>query len=243
MRKKLVTLVLTTIILFSMSFTALAGQWKSDANGWWWQNDDGSYPKSTWNWIDGNNDGTKESYYFDSNGYCLLNTTTPDGYIVNATGAWILNGEIQTQNSINNESNNGVFEVNALNLTPSASLWYKKFNNKRTSQNKLWSEGFSITNSSAGTSSHGYVEYFIDGIRNTFSFTMAPEENIPDWYSAYVEVYGDNDDLLWSSDTINYKSDPVSATIDVSGQRYVSIHTDSIDGNGFKLLFKNVIFK
>lgn len=243
MKKKLVTVALTMTMAFAMNITALAGQWRSDANGWWWQNDDGSYPRNTWQWIDGNNDGIKESYYFDPNGYCLLNTTTPDGYAVNDTGAWTVNGMIQTQINTNNEPINEASAVNALNLTPSASLWYKKFSNKRTSQNKLWSEGFSIKNFSGGSSGRGYVEYFIEGAYSTFSFTMAPEENTPDWYSAYVEVYGDNDDLLWSSDTINYKSDPVDAVIDVSGQRYVSIHTDRIDGNGTTLLFKNVIFK
>lgn len=28
--------------------TAMAGQWKQDTKGWWWQNDDGSYPVSQW---------------------------------------------------------------------------------------------------------------------------------------------------------------------------------------------------
>ena len=38
--------------------TVLAGQWKTDANGWWYQNDDGSYPANCWQWIDGNGDGS-----------------------------------------------------------------------------------------------------------------------------------------------------------------------------------------
>lgn len=25
--------------------------------GWWYQNDDGSFPKNSWKWIDGNHDG------------------------------------------------------------------------------------------------------------------------------------------------------------------------------------------
>lgn len=31
-----------------------AGQWQQDGNGWWWQNDDGSYPYWMWAWIDDN---------------------------------------------------------------------------------------------------------------------------------------------------------------------------------------------
>lgn len=91
--------VLTTTALLSMlaSSTVFAGQWKSDNNGWWYQNDDGSYPTNTWQWIDGNGDGVSESYYFNENGYMLTNTVTPDNYTVNADGAWTVNGVVQTQ--------------------------------------------------------------------------------------------------------------------------------------------------
>ena len=82
-------------LTLSMSTTAFAGTWKQEADGWWWQNDDGSYPQSGWQWIDGNNDGVAESYYFNENGYLLTNTTTPDGYTVNEDGAWTVNGVVQ----------------------------------------------------------------------------------------------------------------------------------------------------
>lgn len=83
-------------VLSSMS--AFAGEWKQDERGWWWQNDDGSYPVSTWQWIDGNKDGLSESYYFNEAGYLVTNTTI-DGYTVNADGAWIENGIVQTQST------------------------------------------------------------------------------------------------------------------------------------------------
>ena len=47
--------------------------------------------------VDGNGDGVAECYYFDGNGYILANTTTPDGYQVNAGGAWIQNGAVKTK--------------------------------------------------------------------------------------------------------------------------------------------------
>ena len=67
----------------SAATTALAGQWQQNSKGWWWQEDNGTYPKSQWQWIDGNKDGIAECYYFDNSGYMLSNTTTPDGYVVN----------------------------------------------------------------------------------------------------------------------------------------------------------------
>ncbi|NBH71102.1 hypothetical protein D3Z51_03475 [Clostridiaceae bacterium] len=80
-----------------MSNTAFAAGWQKDNTGWWWQNDNGSYPSNTWQWVDGNHDGVSECYYFDGNGYMLANTTTPDGYVVNADGAWVVSGTVQTK--------------------------------------------------------------------------------------------------------------------------------------------------
>ena len=79
--------------------------WQKAADGirWWWQNPDGSYPASQWKETDG------KWYYFDAEGYmatgwinvggvdyCLapdgalyVSCTTPDGYNVDANGAWI----------------------------------------------------------------------------------------------------------------------------------------------------------
>jgi len=77
--------------------TAFAGQWRTDAVGRWYQYDDGSYASNGWKWIDSDNDGVSESYYFNGDGYVLTNTTTPDGYQVNAIGAWVVGGEVQTK--------------------------------------------------------------------------------------------------------------------------------------------------
>lgn len=97
MKKNFVKVLSVAALLgmFSTS-TAFAGEWKSDNTGWWYQNNDGSYPTNTWQWIDGNGDGVSESYYFNENGYLLTNSTK-DGYTVNSDGAWTVNGVVQTQ--------------------------------------------------------------------------------------------------------------------------------------------------
>lgn len=98
MRKSFVKVVtLTAALSMLASSTAFAGQWKQEGSTWKYQNDDGSYPTNTWQWIDGNGDGVSESYYFNENGYMLTNTVTPDNYTVNADGAWTVNGVVQTQ--------------------------------------------------------------------------------------------------------------------------------------------------
>lgn len=94
-RKRLLTVIGSALITFAATTTVFAGTWKQDNVGWWWQRDNGSYPANGWEWIDGNNDGVSECYYFNASGYCLLNTTTPDGYKVDGNGAWIENGVVQ----------------------------------------------------------------------------------------------------------------------------------------------------
>jgi len=97
MKKIYRIIIMTALMLFAFTLTAFAGTWRQDARGWWWDEGNGTYPAGCWAWCDGDLDGTAECYYFDNNGYCLMNTVTPDGYQVNASGAWVVNGVVQTQ--------------------------------------------------------------------------------------------------------------------------------------------------
>lgn len=110
MRKKVATIALAATMVMSMSSTVLAASWQKNDTGWWWQEDNGSYPTNAWQWIDGNKDGVAECYYFNESGYCLLNTTTPDGYSVNEDGAWVVDGTIQKK-SINNTGIYGTYRM------------------------------------------------------------------------------------------------------------------------------------
>ena len=77
----------------------------ANSGKWWYQNEDGSYPSNSWKWIDGNNDGVAECYYFDAQGWMLANTKTPDNYDVNANGQWVVNNSVQTQASAKAKKN------------------------------------------------------------------------------------------------------------------------------------------
>ena len=75
--------------------------WKQDSTGWWYKNEDGSYPVSTWQWIDeadreNKGDGVMFCYYFDANGYLVTNTVI-DGNTVDGNGAWTVDGVVQTK--------------------------------------------------------------------------------------------------------------------------------------------------
>lgn len=72
-----------------------AGSWELDSTGWWWKSSDGVLLRNVWCWIDGNNDGTAECYYFDNSGYMKSNTQEGQ-YTINAEGQWTVNGIVQT---------------------------------------------------------------------------------------------------------------------------------------------------
>lgn len=101
MMKRIWLLLLTLLMSMTMSVTAFAGVWKTgegaNQNRWWYDNEDGTYAQNGWQWLDGNQDGIAECYYFDSTGWLLSDITTPDGYHVNEDGAWISAGGVETR--------------------------------------------------------------------------------------------------------------------------------------------------
>lgn len=62
---------------------AVANNWKQYKDKWYYLDEDCKMVKNKWIWWDG------ECYYLNSDGAMSLNTTTPDGYKVDETGAWI----------------------------------------------------------------------------------------------------------------------------------------------------------
>ena len=57
--------------------------WQENEKGYWYNYGNGTYPKNEWKEIDG------KSYYFGEDGYMWEDSWTPDGYYVNASGAWV----------------------------------------------------------------------------------------------------------------------------------------------------------
>ncbi|MCI9593679.1 MAG: hypothetical protein HFG51_05925 [Lachnospiraceae bacterium] len=101
MKARKVFLTTTFTLLFSSA--AFAGTWQtgsgSNQDKWWYDNGDGTYAQNGWQWIDGNDDGVSECYYFDADGWMYADTTTPDNCQVNSSGAWVENGIVKTQSA------------------------------------------------------------------------------------------------------------------------------------------------
>ena len=109
--KRSAALLMALMVFVGTAMTVMAAGWQQNSTGWWYDNGNGTWPANSWQWIDGNGDGVAECYYFDGNGYMLTNTTTPDGFLVDASGAWTVNGVVQTQASAVNNGNSNNTEV------------------------------------------------------------------------------------------------------------------------------------
>lgn len=100
--KKLAVLASMVVMMAATSISAYAaenrndGVWKQNETGWWYEFVDGSYLTNGWYWVDGNHDEVYECYYFDGNGYMAANTTIGSD-MVDANGAWVVNGVVQTK--------------------------------------------------------------------------------------------------------------------------------------------------
>lgn len=100
-KKWIMLCVLGLLMSLVFGMTAFAATWKTGAgtnqNRWWYDYEDGTYARDGWQWIDGNQDGIAECYYFDGDGWMVAGDMTPDGYQVNENGAWVSDGVVMTQ--------------------------------------------------------------------------------------------------------------------------------------------------
>ena len=74
--------------------TAFAGEWKTDAKGYWYAKDDGSYASSEWIADEG------KWYYIGDDGYMVSNAWIGD-YYVGTDGAMLVN---TTTHELNEEN-------------------------------------------------------------------------------------------------------------------------------------------
>ncbi len=89
MRKVFKTALAALCVSAALSVNAFAGQWILDQGGWKYDNGDGTFQAGGW-FLD---PATNIYYCFGQDSYMLADTITPDGYKVDASGAWIPEGQ------------------------------------------------------------------------------------------------------------------------------------------------------
>ncbi|MDR1769178.1 MAG: hypothetical protein LBS02_00885 [Hungatella sp.] len=254
MRRKIITVALAAALTVAMTMTSFAGVWRSDSNGWWWQNDNGSWPMNTWQWLDGDNNGTSECYYFDAHGYCLQGTRTPDGYDVNGDGAWTVNGVVQTRpndvgkgdDNSGNEDTGNAEKIKALDLVKTDPVTtsrgkFNTFTGKHTVQGDVLTRGFAVY---VGDYTSKQAEYYNGGKYSSFKTRLAISADSS--YSSdsviIVEILDEALDVLDSVE-VKLRQAPEEFTVDISGTDYVTIRVTIIEGSYGTLLMENPVFK
>lgn len=96
LKSKLIIKTTLIIALIILTFNTFALSIKD--NRYYYNNKD--FYKSCWQWLDLNNDGVYECYYFNVLGHMTKNSTTPDGYKVNEKGEWVVDGVVQRKDNI-----------------------------------------------------------------------------------------------------------------------------------------------
>lgn len=97
MRKKGFVILAAAALSVAAALPAFASGWQQGADGRYLYGisaDNSQKCTNGWYWILSADGVSMKCYYFDANGYMLANTTTPDGYQVNADGQWVKDNAI-----------------------------------------------------------------------------------------------------------------------------------------------------
>ena len=233
--KKFIGLAAVAAFSSIMVSSAWAGTWKQNNVGWWFDNGNGTYPASTWQWIDGNNDGIVECYYFDRAGYMLANTSTPDGYQVNASGAWVQNGAVQTKNlRANSQTTSSRPKLVLFDVEPTYGTFALKEKNITVTDGETWTDTLNIYPG-------GIFEFSNEKGYTRLRAKVAPQYS-SEQNSCILIVYGDNGSVLYRSDEmVEGETEPFDIDIDISGQSKIQFTCSS--KAGANLVIKSARFE
>lgn len=233
--KKFIGLAAVAAFSSIMVSSAWAGTWKQNNVGWWFDNGNGTYPASTWQWIDGNNDGIAECYYFDHAGYMLANTSTPDGYQVNASGAWVQNGAVQTKNMrANSQTTSSRPKLVLYDVEPTYRIFAHKEKNITVTDGETWTDTLNIYPG-------GIFEFSNEKGYTRLRAKVAPQYS-SEQNSCILIVYGDNGSVLYRSDEmVEGETEPFDIDIDISGQSKIQFTCSS--KAGANLVIKSARFE
>ena len=233
--KKFIGLAAVAAFSSIMVSSAMAGTWKQNNVGWRFDNGNGTYPASTWQWIDGNNDGIAECYYFDRAGYMLANTSTPDGYQVNASGAWVQNGAVQTKNlRANSQTTSSRPKLVLYDVEPTYRTFAHKEKNITVTDGETWTDTLNIYPG-------GIFEFSNEKGYTRLRAKVAPQYS-SEQNSCILIVYGDNGSVLYRSDEmVEGETEPFDIDIDISGQSKIQFTCSS--KAGANLVIKSARFE
>lgn len=252
--KVIMAFAMATLTALSMNTLAFAGQWKENDTGWWYDNGNGTWPASSWQWIDGNGDGVAECYYFNKDGYCLMNGVAPDGSSVNANGAWTVNGVVQTKNvggqaASMEETKPARDPLMLYDQQPVITKNIKKWESAST--NKEHENWVKVLKSDSLLSGAAYIEFYAGGEYDSLKATVAPSDYTTSFSAdtswekddlVSFQILGDDDEVLYET-SIDYRTSAFDIDVDITGQDSVTIYLSKIESEISPVILKNARFE
>lgn len=105
MKKKLSCIVFLALVMLVISISPIyAGNWKKDNKGWWYQENDGTYPKDDYKYVN------EQWYYFDQDGLSHNGWLELNGkkyYLDPITGYMVSNETVKIDNGYYKFNENG----------------------------------------------------------------------------------------------------------------------------------------
>lgn len=194
MKKWKMVLTAAMPLAMALSFPAFAGEWQEDMNGWKYQNDDGSYCRNGWYWLDGDHDGWAQCYYFGNTGYAMTDYGRADGYEIDKNGAWSVNGVTQVKSVPTDVEENDPEAMEVYEEAQQLNETLKSENidvNYRITTSYL-DETLDMTmdmNIKMRETEDGNIEFLCDGTSNTLG-TEVPIEMFYTGGNMYVDTMG-----------------------------------------------------
>ena len=236
MKKHILTVLLAAALACVMAVPAMAGIWTVTAGGRWRYDvygrgtEDGML-KNQWAWLDGNSDGVSECYYFDADGYMAADTEV-DGYTVNASGQWTVNGVVQTK--IEGVSINSANAVDLTAEAPSELHYAEQFETAQTAGGLTWENGLRFK---GGVDHLANVVLNLDKDYTTMTIVFAPEAGQTGKGTGRVTVSGlTSGKTIYNSRKFDVSNEPISATFNCGGEKAIRISVI----RGFDILFNSV---
>ena len=232
-KKAMKVLAATMLCTGAFALTSFAGSWVNDAHGWWYNYGNGNWPSSSWQWIDGNNDGIAECYYFDRMGYCMMNATTPDGYQVNGSGQ-AGNGSQNTSQSSsqNNDQSGGKSSkqggLTLYNATPILNYYVDREDSLVSNrENKSYTKCFKFW---LGR----YIEFDNSAGYTHLKATVFPAKG--SWNEndrVLLQVLSGEDEEFYVTQDIYYDTKAFDIDVDISGYEKVRIKAISVNSGDY----------
>ena len=173
MKKKL--LIISIILSAQLSFVSYAGEWKQESDGrWWYQNEDGSFPKEQWMKISGND------YYFDMNGYMLENCLTPDNQLVGPDGGKII---------YNNYSYESIFEYYSKKIEFMSVHIVKQLQDDPSQREKIYKIEIGLEPISSSETLAELVNVVTEGNSEMYKLYTGDYSDYKEWSSKLSDIY------------------------------------------------------